>query len=283
MRDGAILSGFLHGIIILLLFIGVPDFFRRELEPPPVIPIDIINIADLTQAPSLKVKPKTDAPKEEVKEKPVPPKPTPVVEKTPEPETKPEKETKAEPEPEKTMDDLLADIKEDKPKEEEKPKEKPKKEKPKEKKKDKPKPKKKNDFNAMLNNIEKIKTSSEGKTQPEQDESSTADHAANNISDVLSVTEQDLLRKQMRDNWSPPYAKDAKDISVVVRVEIKPDGSVSSVNFVSSSKPRSAPYVKQFIDSCIRAVKKASPLKIPLSKYNQMKSFEFNFDPKDMF
>jgi len=76
MRDGAILSSLLHGIVILLLLIGLPELFRRELEPPPVIPIEIINIADLTQAPALKVKPKEDAPQKEV-EKPTPPKPTP--------------------------------------------------------------------------------------------------------------------------------------------------------------------------------------------------------------
>ncbi|HCC24128.1 MAG TPA: hypothetical protein DEP85_01265, partial [Holosporales bacterium] len=145
MRNGAILSGLLHAVVILLLLIGIPGLFRRKLEPPPVIPIEVINIADLTQAPDLKVKPKIEGPKTEEKEKPEPPKP--VVEKTPEPE--PELEKAPEPEPEVvsglTMDDLLAPVEEEK-KKEEKPKEKPKEK----KKKKKAKPKK--DFMKLLNN-----------------------------------------------------------------------------------------------------------------------------------
>ena len=42
MRDGALLSGLLHGVVILLLLLGLPGLFRRELEPPPIIPIEII-------------------------------------------------------------------------------------------------------------------------------------------------------------------------------------------------------------------------------------------------
>ena len=92
MRDGAILSGLLHGVIILLLLVGLPHVFRRELEPPPIIPIEIVNIADLTQAPAPKVKPKDETPIKEVKkEKPTPPKPTPVVEEIIEPTPEPEK------------------------------------------------------------------------------------------------------------------------------------------------------------------------------------------------
>ena len=60
MGYGAFLSGLLHGVVILLLLMGLPSFFRRELEPPSIIPIEVVNIADLTQAPDLKVKPKND-------------------------------------------------------------------------------------------------------------------------------------------------------------------------------------------------------------------------------
>ena len=168
MRDGAILSGLLHGVVVLLLLIGMPDFLRRELEPPPIIPIEIINIADVTKASDLKVKPKDDSPKKEVEEKPQPPKPTPVAEKTPDPE--PEKKPDPEPdvEPELTMDDLLAPIVEEKAKEE-KPKEKPKEKKKESLRRRKKKPKPKKDFMTLLNNIDKTESSSEGPTQPEQD------------------------------------------------------------------------------------------------------------------
>lgn len=278
MRDGAIFSGILHGVVILLLLIGLPELFRRDLEPPPVIPIDIINISDLTSAPALKVKPKDNTLEEDPKEKPKPPKPMPVADKEPEPkpEEKPEPEPEPEvaPEPEKTLEDLIPDEKpkEEKPKEKQKEKEKPKKK----------KKKKKSAFDSLMKNLDKTKSASEGKTQPEQDESSTADHAANNISDVLSVTEMDLVRRQMRDHWNPPAGKDAREISVVIRVEMNPDATVRTVTFVSSSKPQNAAYVKQSIDAAKRAVLKASPLKLPLDRYDRWKVFEFNFDPRDI-
>jgi outer membrane biosynthesis protein TonB len=286
MRDGAILSGLLHGVVILLLLIGLPDIFRRELEPPPIIPIEIVNIADITQAPAPKVKPKEDTPVKEVKEeKPVPPKPTPVVEEVVEIEPAPEPE-KVEPvvdptpEPTLTMDDLLAPIEKEKPKEEKK--EKPKEQK-KEKKKDKPKKKKKKkDFMALLNNIEKTEASSEGKAQAEQDIDSTADHAANNISDVLSITELDLIRRQLAACWNVPAgARDAKDLYVDIRVDMNPDGTVRTAAVVGSSGA-GGPFAKAAADSALRAVKnpQCNPLKLPLDRYDQWKTIEIRFDPQ---
>jgi len=285
MRNSAILSGLLHGFVILLLFIGLPDIFRRDLEPPPIIPIEVINIADVTQASALKVKPKENGPKEEPKEKPEPPKPPPVEEKTPEPEPEPEK--KPDPEPELTMDDLLAPVEEEKPKEEkpkeEKPKEK-KKDKPKKKKKDKPKKKKQKNFMSLLNNIEKTESSSDGPTQPEQDENSTADQAANNIGE-LSITELDLIRRQLQQCWNVPAgAKDGKDLNVDIKLEINPDATVRSAVVIKTSKPISNPHMRALAESAKRAVQnpKCSPLKLPLDRYDQWKTVTIGFNPKNM-
>lgn len=296
MGKGAILSGLLHGVVILLLLAGLPELFRRELEPPPVIPIEIVNIADITQAPDLKVKPKVDGPETKKEEKPEPPKPIPVVEKVPEPEPepKPEPEPEKTPEPEPkpepvpepeaipevTMDDLLAPIEEEKKKEEkaqEKPKEKPK-DKPKEKKK-KAKPKK--DFMKLLNNIEKTETSSDGPAQQEQDENSTSDHAANNISTVLSITELDLIRRQLAACWNVPAgARDAKDLKVHLRLEMDPDGTVRKAVVTGSTGNES--YKQAAEDSALRAVRnpKCSPLKLPLDRYESWKVVTLTFDPQ---
>lgn len=279
MRDGAILSGLLHGIVILLLLIGLPDVFRRNLEPPPVIPIEIINIADLTQAPAPKVKPKDDSPKEEPKEKPKPPKPTPVAEKTPELE----KETDPKAEPELTMDDLLAPLDEEKQKEE-KPKKKPEKKQKEKPKKKKVKAKPKNDFMSLLNNIEKTEASSKGKAQPQpdQDETSTADHAANNISEVLSITELDLVRRQLAACWNVPAgARDAHNLYVDVKVEMNPDATVRSAVVVGSSGGNN-PFSRAASDSALRAVRnpQCNPLKLPLDRYDQWKTITIRFDPQ---
>lgn len=276
MKKGAILSGLLHGFVVLLLLIGIPELFRRELEPPPVIPIEVVNIADITQAPDFKVKPKIDSPKTE---KPEPPKPMPVVE-TLQPEPEPEKTPELEPEVDSglTMDDLLAPVEEEK-KKEEKQKEKPK-EKPKEKKKKK-KPKPKKDFMKLLNNIDKTKESSEGPAQQEQDEKSTSDHAANNINAILSVTELDLIRRQLAACWNVPAgARDAKDLYVDVYVEMNPDATVRTAVVTGSNGVGS--YKRAAEDSALRAVRNpnCSPLKLPLHRYDQWKNITIRFDPQ---
>ncbi len=273
MREGAILSALLHGFVILLLLVGLPSFLQRELEPPPIIPIEIMNIADLTQAPSETVKPKNDSPKVEQKEEKKT-KTVPVSERIPDLEIK---DMIAD---DMTMDDLLADVVEDKPKEEKKEKKKEEKKKPEKKKeeKKKPKPKKKNDFMKLLNNIEKSSSSSEGPAQPEQDENSTSDHAARNINDVLSVTELDLIRRQLQACWNvPAAAKDAKNMYVDIRVEMNPDATVRDAKVVGSNGN-----LQVAKDSALRAVKnpKCNPLKLPMDRYSEWKVIKIRFDPQ---
>lgn len=272
MREGAILSALLHGLVILFLILGLPSFLQRDLEPPPIIPIEIMNIADLTQAPSETVKPKNDSPKVEQKEE----KPTKTV---PVSERIPDLEINDMITDDLTMDDLLADVVEDKPKEEKKEKKKEEKKKPEKKKEDKKKKAKpKNDFMKLLNNIEKTASSSEGPTQPEQDEKSTADHAARNINDVLSVTELDLIRRQLQACWNvPAAAKDAKNLYVDVRVEMNPDATVRDAKVIGSNGN-----LQVAKDSALRAVRnpKCSPLKLPMDRYSDWKVITIRFDPQ---
>lgn len=281
MRTGAILSILLHTVVILLLLTGLPNLFRREPEQPIVVPIDVINIADITQAQALKVQPKQEKPVKEIKDpKIVPPKSTPVEEKTPEPEekTEPEPESEKAPEPEVTMEDLLALMPEDKPKKEEKPKEKPKeklKEKPKKKKKKKP------DFTALLNDVEKVQATAEGKAQKEQDIDSTADHAASNIGETLSVTEQAAFKNQMKKHWHPNVgSRDAKELQVTIRVTLNSDRTVQSAEVIDSSKPINEPRMKSFAEGARRALYEAVSidgfLELP-SRYGGQ-SITINFD-----
>lgn len=274
MRNGVIFSALLHICVILILLVGLPELFRRDLEPPPIIPIEIINISDVTQAPALKVKEKVDGPKDEPKEKPEPPKPTPVEEKQPEPEPekKLEPEPEPRPEPELTMDDLLAPVEDEKPKEEkpkEKPQEKPK-EKKKEKKKEKPKKKKKNAMSKLITTIEEAESSAEGKTQPEQDSDSMSDTAADRIG-ALSGTEINQLKKQLSDAWIPPvWLKDGKELKGRLRIYMNPDGSVRDVVVIESelSKPKHHHSMRALIESARRAVLKAGPFKLSPESYH---------------
>ena len=285
MRKSALFSGLAHLLVIILMILGLPQLLQKDLVPPPPIPIEVINIADITQAKANKVKPKDNGPKPVEEEKPKPkPKPQP-----PKPEEKVEEkkpEPKAEPEPEpELVEDLLAEVIEKV--EKEKPKEEKKKEKPKEKKKDKKKdkPKKQKDFMALLNNLEDLESDS-SPAQKEVDEAATEDQAAENIGDILSVTELDLIRRQMRECWNVPSGtKGIEGMIVVVRIEMNQDATVRVAKLDDMGRYNSDPHFRAVADSALRAAKnpRCNPLKLPLERYNDWKSFTFRFDPKDMF
>ena len=134
---------------------------------------------------------------------------------------------------------------------------------------------------ALLNNIEKTNSSSEGKTQQEQDEESTADQAANVISDVLAITELDLIRRQLAACWNVPAgARDAKNLYVDVKVEMNSDATVRSAVIVGTGG--NTAFTKVAADSALRAIKnpKCNPLKVPLDRYDQWKVIVIRFDPQ---
>ena len=288
MRTSALFSAIAHLVVIILMIIGLPKLLQKDLLPPPPIPIEVVNIAEITQAKATKVKPKDNGPKPVEEEKPKPkPKPQPpkpeekVEEKKPEPEPKP----KVEPEPE-PLQDLLAEVIEKVEEEKPKPQEEKKKEKPKEKKKDKKKDKPKKDFMALLNNLEDLEESDSSPAQKEVDDAATEDQAAENIGDILSVTELDLIRRQMRECWNVPSGtKGIEGIFVVVHIEMNPDATVKSAKLDDSGRYNSDPHFRAVADSALRATKnpKCNPLKLPLDRYSDWRSFTFRFDPKDMF
>ncbi|MBX9621334.1 MAG: energy transducer TonB [Alphaproteobacteria bacterium] len=119
--------------------------------------------------------------------------------------------------------------------------------------------------------------------QQEKAESSTSDYEANNIK-VTSVTELDLIRRQLASCWNvPAVLQDAKDIYVEVRLEMNPDGTVQSAIVTKSSGDGS--YKRALEDSALRAIRnpKCSPFKLPLHRYDQWKTMTIRFGSKDMF
>ncbi|MEB3701513.1 Putative TonB C-terminal domain-containing protein [Candidatus Bealeia paramacronuclearis] len=282
MRKSALFSGLAHLLVIILMLVGLPKLFQKDLLPPAPIPIEVVNIADITQAKAHKVKPKDSGPKpveeEKPKPKPQPPKPEEKVdEKKPDPEPEPKPEPKPEP-----IEDVLAEVIE-KVEEKPKPKDEKKKDKPK---KDKKKDKPKKDFMALLNNLEDLDSSETSPAQKDVDEAATEDQAAENIGEILSVTEMDLIRRQMRECWNVPSGtKGVEGMVVVINIEMNPDATVRSAKLEDAGRYSSDPHFRAVADSALRAAKNphCNPLKLPLDRYNDWKSFTFRFDPKDMF
>jgi len=294
MGVGFVLSGLLHLFCLGILIFGVPAWKTPLEELPKPIPIEIINISELSVAPSPKKY-------EEEPTKPLSPvKPEPIPEPAliPEPETTPLPEPVVDPlpvtipepaplpEPEKKPEKVTPEVKKQPnlPVPPEKPK--PLK---KEEKKEKKQVKKKED--SFFNDIEKALENLDDKKKERQpnigDKAEKAQaNEASIIGDELSISELDALKRQLAECWSPPSGmQNAETMIVELNVSIQADGSVRDVKIVDLNRYQSDTLFKPAADAARRAVlnPKCNPLKIPPNKYESLKTFILKFDPREMF
>jgi len=95
----------------------------------------------------------------------------------------------------------------------------------------------------------------------------------------LTKPERDSIRQQIFDPGMPDLDK----MHVVVVVDLNRDGSVQSARIDSPPENASSNW-KMFAESCIRAVLKSSPLRMPARiPYDAWKRLTLVFDGKEMF
>jgi len=256
-------SAILHGVILILLIFGLPDFFHRQMDKEPeAISVDILPIAPVSN-----VKPH---------EKPV--------EKPDEKKPIAEKETAR-----KAIDEAKKEI--------EKPEETPlptlpAKERVKKKEEKKPVKKPKKDEDPLKSILESVKDTAKKEEAKEATEKKVTDpdvHEAKsdnyNADLPLAENEKDAIRSQLIKCWDPPMgAKDAPNLLVDLHVEMGEDGAVTDVKFTGDeSRYNSDSFFRAAVDSARRAVKRCSPLKnLPADKYGSWKDMVLSFDPKDI-
>ena len=64
-----------------------------------------------------------------------------------------------------------------------------------------------------------------------------------------------------------------------LHIQLKPDGSVQSVEALDSSRMDADPAFRTFAESAVRAVRACAPLKLPPEQYQVWRNIIFNFDP----
>lgn len=261
MRDnkGLIYSSALHGVILLFLLFGLPDFFRRDTNlEPQAISVEILPIAPMSNVPTKEVAP----PKEKIQEETAP---------KSRPETHAKEEVKEEqiPIPVKAKEVVK-----------EKPKKQP----------VKPKKAEEDPLKKIFEGIEK----NAAKEGPKKEKSATETAKKPSKSThydpgaPLSMSEKDAIRQQIENNWNAPVgAKDAANLKVLLHIELAQDGSVIKTEFTGDKgRYNSDSFFRAAVDSAIRAVERSSPLKnLPPEKYNVRdgwREMEINFDPKDL-
>lgn len=284
MKTPMIKSAVFHIALILIFTIGIPFIS----PPPPMtvappITVELVDISEMTTTPRV-------APPQKPKEEPKPPEPTPKIEAPPKVSSerppdlskpKPPETKTAEAVPEPAPPKPLEKPPEKKP-EPPKPKPEPKKEEPTKK----VEPEKvENDFQSLLKNLTpEKKEASEGDAIADKEAEPEASQIAP-ISEKLSVSEEDALRRQLAGCWNVlAGAKYAEELIVEIRVDVNRDRTVNRASILDQGRYNRDTHFRAAADAAIRALRnqKCVPLALPPDKYDQWKTTIIRFDPRDM-
>ena len=258
-RSSYVYSALLHLGLILLAVFGLPQFWREPpVEETPMV-VDIVPIGEKTNPPPLQDnKPQPEPQKAEPEPpKPEPPKPEPPKPDPPKPEPKPEPPKKQK-DVRDELDSLLKSV-------------------------EKKKPTPTDEFDKLLKTAEKLKPSTpENKQATQNQPQAMRGSSMNNANEPVSMTEKDAIRAHIERFWNVPAgAKDADKLVVYIRVSVLPDGTVTDAQIQMGDPTMMLnPFYQAAADSARRAVRAASPLPIPVNKYDQFKDFTLAFNPK---
>ena len=284
MNRSIIISSVLHAVLIFITAMSLPFLAKKPLDIPPIVSVELIQIAEKTNIPFA---PKAKKIIEKVKEKEkklvseqAPPK---KVEKTktktvlsPDQKIKKiENETpEAIPLPDKTLKKV--ETKEEK----------------------KQNPEKVDDEVKQVSEFEKKdlfdpnniaalidKSKEESAEVLKTNDDITQDQERNVENTGLTLSEEDALKAQIFGCWSIPLGLPYNEnLLVRIKLKLKPDGTVSKTEILDHArmnKPGQGFY-KVLAESALRAVKLCQPLRVPTTGYERWKELQLNFDAREM-
>lgn len=275
LRNSLVVSTAMHVGAMLVLYFGLPTFFKPPPAPPwRPVPIDIVEIGAITNTRI------QDTPEESAKTAPpVKPAPAPEIKEPEPPKPPPPEPPKPAAKPEAVPDEAALP----------KPSTKPKPPEP------KPEPAKPqaDPLASVLKNVAKMKPApaptpdarpSDKKTDGTSQMGATSNQGPA-LSDRLTISQEDALRRQISGCWNMPIgARNAQDLIVEVLIEVNPDRTVRSAQVVDQMRMAADPHFRAAAEAAMRALRhpKCSPLLLPEDQYEQWKTIRFNFDPRDM-
>ena len=283
MNRSIIISSVLHLLLILVTAMSLPFLAKKPLDIPPIVSVELIQIAEKTNIPFA---PKAKKIIEKVKEKEkklvseqAPPKKvkktkTKTVVSVDQNDKIDNKTPEAVPLPEKTVKKIET------------------------KKENKQNPDKldeevkqvsefeKKEF-VDLDNIAKLidKAKIESADVVKKNNDITQDQDRNIENTGLTLSEEDALKAQIFGCWSIPLGLPYNEnLLVRIKLMLEPDGSVTKTEILDHArmnKPGQGFY-KVLAESALRAVKLCQPLRVPTTGYERWKELQLNFDAREM-
>jgi len=284
MNRSIIISSFLHLALIFITAMSLPFLAKKPLDIPPIVSVELIQIAEKTNIPFA---PKAKKIIEKVKEK----------EKKLVSEQAPPKKVK------KTKTKTVVSLEQNNEKIENQtpeaiplPEKTVKKIKTKEEKKQNPdkldnKVKQVSEFEKKdlfdPNNIAALidKSKVDSAEVIKKNNEITQDQDRNVETSGLTLSEEDALKAQIFGCWSIPLGLPYnEDLIVRIKLKLEPDGSVAKTEILDHArmnKPGQGFY-KVLAESALRAVKLCQPLRVPSTGYERWKELQLNFDAREM-
>ena len=288
MNRSIIISSVLHAALIFITAMSLPFLAKKPLDIPPIVSVELIQIAEKTNIPfapkAKKIIEKKKKKKLKEKEKKLvseqaPPKKvkktkTKTVVSVDKNEKIDNKSPEAIPLPEKTVKKIET------------------------KKESKQNPDKldeevkqvsefeKKEF-VDLDNIAKLidKAKEDSADVIKKNDDITQDQDRNIVTSGLTLSEEDALKAQIFGCWSIPLGLPYNEnLLVRIKLMLEPDGSVAKTEILDHArmnKPGQSFY-KVLAESALRAVKLCQPLRVPTTGHERWKELQLNFDAREM-
>ena len=283
MNKSILISSVFHIVLIVITAMSLPFLSKKPLDIPPIVSVELIQIAEKTNVPFA---PKAKKIIEKVKEK----------EKLVSEQAPPKKIKKTKTKTVVSPEQNIKKIEKQNPESIPLPDKTVKKIKTKEENKQNPEKvdkevkqvsefEKKDLFNP--NNIAALidKSKEESATVIKKNNDITQDQDKNIESTGLTLSEEDALKAQIFGCWSIPLGLPYNEnLLVRIKLKLKPDGSVTKTEILDHArmnKPGQGFY-KVLAESALRAVKLCQPLRVPTTGYERWKELQLNFDAREM-
>ena len=283
MNISIIISSVFHALLIIITAMSLPFLTKKPLDIPPIVSVELIQIAEKTNVPFApkakkiieKVKEKEKLVSEQAPPKKVKKTKTKTVVSPDQNNKKIENQTpEAIPLPDKTVKKIIT----------------------KEEKKQNPEKvdnevKQVSEFEKEElfdpNNIAALIDKSKEETAEviKKNNDITQDQERNIENTGLTLSEEDALKAQIFGCWSIPLGLPYNEnLLVRIKLKLKPDGSVTKTEILDHArmnKPGQGFY-KVLAESALRAVKLCQPLRVPTTGYERWKELQLNFDAREM-
>ena len=255
-----------HALMILLTILSLPFMLREPVDLPPIISVELIQIADKTNIPyapkARKIIKETKKKEEErVVSEQAPP------------------AAKAKEKPDRIP--LPNDKKEEK--KIVKKKQNPEEVKPQIRQSSEFEKKEIVDANQIAALIDKAKEVEA--VEQKKNNQITQSNKKNSFASGLTLSEEDALRAQIFGCWSVPLGLPYdENLLVRIKLQLKKDGTIMKSEILDHERMNrpGQKFYKVLAESALRAVRLCQPLKVPPTGYDKWKDLQLNFNPVEM-